>query len=151
MQNKQGFTLIELLVVVLIIGILSAIALPQYTISVEKARLSEGFINAKAMVDSIQRYVQNNPGGCPQDNTGLDADLQGGTWDNRDGGTIFSTKNFTYTLTGCQVDVCRRDEGSDTCIVSWTQVISDDGNNRINIKSDGTSDGDKLAEFVKAL
>ncbi len=60
-KNEEGFTLIELLVVIIIIGILSAIALPAFLNQANKARASE----AKTIVGSINRaqqaYILENP------------------------------------------------------------------------------------------
>lgn len=60
-MNNKGFTLIELLVVVLILGILAAMAMPQYFKAVERSRMSEAVTLLASIAQSEQRkYMQIN-------------------------------------------------------------------------------------------
>lgn len=60
-MNNKGFTLIELLVVVLILGILAAMAMPQYFKAVERSRMSEAVQLLGSIAQSEQRkYMQIN-------------------------------------------------------------------------------------------
>ena len=75
-----GFTLIELLVVVLIIGILAAMALPQYFKAVERSRMAEAVTLMDSIVKSERRkFLQTNR--YANDFRGLDVSPKGATGD----------------------------------------------------------------------
>ncbi len=74
MYQNTGFTLIELLVVVLIIGILSAVALPQYQKAVEKSRISALFPMARA-VETAQKAYYMAGGSFSDEMSALDISL----------------------------------------------------------------------------
>lgn len=85
---KKAFTLIELLVVVLIVGILTAVALPQYQKAVDKARFVQVMLVGDKISQAQQVYYWAN-GKFADTAAELGADVPGGytaqPWGGNDG------------------------------------------------------------------
>ncbi len=90
-MKSRAFTLIELLVVVLIIGILSAIALPQYKIAVERARATEALVLLKSLKEAQDVYELSNFTRTISSLENLDVDIPGTDTD-----PIVGRKNVSF-------------------------------------------------------
>ncbi len=95
---KAGFTLIELLVVVLIIGILSAVALPQYTVAVQKTRTMRLLPLLRSISDA-QNVYRMETGNYTLSFSDLSIDMPaGGTLDKKEGRETLTYDNFQCWL-----------------------------------------------------
>ena len=147
---KKGFTLIELLVVVLIIGILSAIALPQYTTAVEKARSSEAITLMGTLRYAAERYRLQTGDFPGADLSSLDIELPNVTCT----GTTCTSSTKNFKISG---------SGTDTYTIKAQRIGSDgkDGNYYLQtvVKSDGSAtrsctgsdtDGTKICNAISS-
>ncbi|MGR5287247.1 pilin [Vibrio maritimus] len=140
--KQQGFTLIELMIVVAVIGVLAAVALPQYQKYVAKSEVASVLATLTGVKTNIEAFTVENglfPSGKDSDKDqnndalGVPSSFPLGTvaiarTDETDGGTV------TFTFTSVQ-------SGASSLVADKTIVLTRDASNESWTCKQGTKDG----------
>jgi type IV pilus assembly protein PilA len=126
-MGKKGFTLLEMLVVVIIIGILAAIALPQYLSTIEKARSGEAVTNVGSIRTALDRYWYQNAAGTTDIDL-LDIDNPNDVTNKLYNYEIISNSSTSdkriYNIRATRIKNGEKDEST---WVQWTQTDNETG------------------------
>ena len=140
---NQGFTLIELLVVVLVIGILSAVALPQYQTAVERARATEALTQMSAVRGAMERYHSQHEA-WPTFFNQLDVDIP-----EVEGGNQYGGKHFIIEFTNRGVITATRNGSKHP--YTLTTTITENSNGTYSATRACSGEDDDAVAYCNAI
>ncbi|CAH1544706.1 MULTISPECIES: pilin [Vibrio] len=139
-KKQQGFTLIELMIVVAVIGVLAAIAIPQYQKYVAKSEVASALATMTGVKTNVEAFAVENgefPDGSSTNQTEADLGVPGTipsgditfTAASSAAGTItfgFDASGVSNLIAGKNFDLKRASDGTWTCDGSTSDPVTDD-------------------------